>query len=72
MSPPSCESRIIDVEGKNIGAVDDTNHYASGRFVVRVHARRRLGEALSVVTKLLRQHKLENDAVVSRLDREAE
>jgi hypothetical protein len=54
---------------QDIGAVDDIDHYGSGTFVVRVSSARQLGEMRSLVSKLLRQHKLEGDAVVTRQDR---
>ncbi len=54
---------------EEIGTVDDIDHYASGCFVLRVSSSRRLGEMLSLVSKLLKQHMLENDAAVSRQGR---
>jgi len=52
-----------------VGSVDDIDHYRSGQFIVRVTATRYLGGMLSEISKLLRQHMLEADATVSRLDR---
>ena len=53
----------------DIGSVDDIDHYAAGRFVVRVASSRHLGEVISVISKLLDRHKLKEHAVVSRADR---
>ena len=54
---------------EEIGSVDDIDHYAAGRFVTRVSSSRYLGKMLSLVTKLLKKHMLEMDAVVIRPDR---
>ena len=54
---------------QEIGSVDDIDHYGVGTFTVRVSSTRHLGEVLSLISKLLKQHMLERDAVVTRLDR---
>jgi hypothetical protein len=46
--------------------------YGSGCFVVRVSSARHLGEMLSLISKLLKQHMLEKDAAVTRQDRPKE
>ena len=50
------------------GSVDDIDHYRSGQFIVKPSSSRILGQVRNEIAKLLRQHKLEGDAVVSRLD----
>jgi hypothetical protein len=52
------------------GSVDDIDHYRSGQFIVKPSNSRYLGQVRHEITKLLRHHKLEGDAVVSRLDGE--
>ncbi len=59
--------RIARQQG--IGSLDDIDRYGDGIFVVRVSSTRHLGEVLSVINKLLKQHRLERDAEVVRLDR---
>ena len=55
--------------GTTFGSVEsDIDHYASGRFVVRVSSARHLGSVSSLISKLLKQHNLESDATVSRAD----
>jgi len=62
-----------EIEAKSIGAVEsDIDHYASGRFVVRVSSARYLGQVSSLISTLLGQHKLRNDATVTRADRSKE
>ena len=57
----------------NIGSLEgDMDHYASGRFVVRVSSSRYLGQVTSLISKLLGQHNLRNDATVTRADRTKE
>lgn len=51
-----------------IGSVDDIDHYRDGKFIVAVKAQRHLGKMHDEIGRLLRQHMLEGDAVVSRLD----
>ena len=46
----------------------DIDHYASGRFVVRVSSARHLGSVSFLISKLLKQHNLESDATVTRAD----
>jgi len=52
-----------------LGSVDDIDHYRDGRFTVTISASRHLGAMHRQISKLLRQHMLEADAVVSRPDR---
>ena len=52
-----------------LGSVEDIDHYRSGQFLVTVTATRHLGSMLTEISRLLRQHMLEADAVVSRKDR---
>ena len=61
----------VDREARDqgIGAVDDIDHYGSGVFVARVVASRHLGAMSSLITRLLRHHRLEGNARVERLDR---
>jgi hypothetical protein len=47
----------------------DIDHYSTGLFIVRIASARRIGEVSSLVGKLLKQHHLESEAVVSRADR---
>ena len=54
---------------QEIASVDDIDHYGVGTFIVRVSSTRHLGEVLSLISKLLKQHMLERDAAVTRLDR---
>ena len=62
--------RIARQEG--IGSLDDIDRYGNGTFVVRVSSTRHLGEVLSLIQKLLKQHRLERDAEVVRLDRKSQ
>jgi hypothetical protein len=57
-------------EDKAIGSVNDIDHYRDGRFIVTISASRHFGEMHREISKLLRQHMLEGNAVVSRPDRE--
>ena len=52
------------------GSVDDIDHYHTGQFVVTLSSSRHLGEVRQKLDKLLRHHKLEGDAVISRFDLE--
>ena len=54
-----------------LGSVDDIDHYRDGCFIVSISASRYLGEVHREISKLLRQHMLDADAVVSRPDRES-
>ncbi len=54
---------------KGIAAMDNIDHYGNGRFVVTVSAARHLGEMNKAILHLLKKHNLQNEAVVSRLDR---
>jgi len=56
-------------EDNALGTVADIDHYRTGQFVVTLSASRHLGEMNREISKLLRQHMLESDAVISRLDR---
>lgn len=57
------------VEKPGLGSVRDIDHYGNGCFTVRVASARHLGEVSTTVLRLLRQHMLEQDAVVNRSDR---
>jgi hypothetical protein len=54
----------------NIGALDEINRYGSGRFIARISASRHLWEMKQLITRLLEQHMLTTEAVVSRADGE--
>jgi hypothetical protein len=51
----------------SLGPVSNIDHYADGRFTVSVSTKRGLGEMQLALRKLLRQHWLENQVVVSRV-----
>jgi len=51
---------------QNIGSVDDINHYGSGIFLVQVSSTRHFGEMRLLISKLLKRHMLEAEAVVVR------
>jgi len=55
-----------EAEGQHIGSVGDIDHYSQGGFFVQVASKRHLGSMHSLVSKLLKQHMLEADAVVIR------
>ena len=55
------------VRENSLGSVQDIDHYREGRFLVTVSATRRLGDMRREISRLLRLHMLEKDAVVSRL-----
>jgi hypothetical protein len=58
-----------ELEAANIGSLEgDMDHYASGRFVVRVSSSRYLSQVTSLLSKLLGQHNLRNEAAVARAD----
>jgi len=62
-----------ELRDRRIGFLDrDIDHYASGRFVVRVSSSRYLGDVSSLISNLLGQHNLGNDAIVTRADRPTE
>jgi hypothetical protein len=56
-------------QDRDIASVSDIDHYGAGQFIVKISASRHLGKMQCEIFKLLREHMLEGDAVVSRLDR---
>ena len=67
------EALYRELRDKSVGVLDSgIDHYASGRFVVRVSSSRHLGEVSSLMSRLLGQHNLRDDAVVMRADRSSE
>jgi hypothetical protein len=54
------------VKDRDIGSVSDIDHYGSGTFVVHASSSRYLGEVRALVSKQLKKHMLDADAVVTR------
>jgi hypothetical protein len=62
------EDVFREAEGQNIGSINDIDHYGSGIFFVQVSSIRHLGKMHSLISKLLKKHMLETEAVVIKSD----
>lgn len=54
----------------SLGSVSDIDDYANGRFTVTVFKKRKLADMQRAIQRLLRQHMLEHEVVVSRFGKE--
>ena len=54
------------IDSQALGSIANSDNYGSGGFYVSVASTRHLGEVNTAISRLLKQHMLAGDAVVTR------